>query len=222
MVVERMAAYHARKVFQYRHFPRPPAGTRLEDLCLENRTRRCLVREGFEENPAALGDHSIGEIMSLRAFGPRCLVDLLAALESPRLRLIAEQQGGVGHSPLSEELTATARRLATIGEARAIRRDDPRFARLIESLDVEARTAAEVAKRLQARSSDPPDLPYAVEQLRELIARIEAMPRLTIEDELIGVFAATSIERNREILIGYYGWRDGRPHTLTEIGDGSA
>jgi hypothetical protein len=218
LVVDRMAGYHARKVFQYRHFPRPPAGTRLEDLRLENRTRRCLVREGFEENPAALGDHSIGEIMSLRAFGPRCLVDLLAALESPRLRSAAEWQSGAGQSPLSEELTAAARRLAAIPEARLIRRDDARFARLIESLDVEARTAADAAKRLQARILDPPDLPYAVEQLRLLIARIEEMPRLTVEAELIGIFAATPVERNREILIGYYGWRDGRPHTLTEIG----
>lgn len=218
MVVDRMAAHHARKVFQHRHFPRPPEGARLEDLRLENRTRRCLVREGFEENPAALGDHSIGEIMLLRAFGPRCLVDLLAALESPRLRLAAERQSGAAQLPLSEELTAAARRLAEIREARLIRREDPRFARLIETLDAEARTAADLAQRLLARSIDPLDPPYAVGQVRQLIARIEGLPRQTVEEELIGIFVSTPIERNREILIGYYGWQDGRPHTLTEIG----
>ena len=41
---------------------------------------------------------------------------------------------------------------------------------------------------------------------------------MTLEQELIDIFAATPAERNREILIGYYGWEDGRQHTLTEIG----
>ncbi len=41
---------------------------------------------------------------------------------------------------------------------------------------------------------------------------------MTLEQELIDIFAATALERNREILIGYYGWQDGRQHTLTEIG----
>ena len=37
-------------------------------------------------------------------------------------------------------------------------------------------------------------------------------------EELIQIFADTPYQRNREILIGYYGWADGRSHTLTEIG----
>lgn len=41
---------------------------------------------------------------------------------------------------------------------------------------------------------------------------------MTLEQELIEIFAATPYPRNREILIGYYGWNDGRQHTLTEIG----
>jgi hypothetical protein len=41
---------------------------------------------------------------------------------------------------------------------------------------------------------------------------------MTLEQELIEVFASTPYPRNREILVGYYGWEDGRQHTLTEIG----
>ena len=41
---------------------------------------------------------------------------------------------------------------------------------------------------------------------------------MTLERELIDIFAATPYQRNREILIGYYGWKDGQQHTLTEIG----
>lgn len=41
---------------------------------------------------------------------------------------------------------------------------------------------------------------------------------MTLEQELIEIFASTPYSRNREILIGYYGWEDGRQHTLTEVG----
>lgn len=41
---------------------------------------------------------------------------------------------------------------------------------------------------------------------------------MTVEQELIAIFAAAPAERNREILVGYYGWQDGGQHTLTEIG----
>ena len=41
---------------------------------------------------------------------------------------------------------------------------------------------------------------------------------MTLEQELIEIFGSTPFPRNREILIGYYGWEDGRQHTLTEVG----
>jgi hypothetical protein len=218
MVVDRVAAHHVRRVFQHRHFPRPPKGTRLEDLPLENRTRRCLIREGFEENLSALGDYTIGEILAVRAFGPRCLVDLLSALESRGVRGGEGGEAAGGGRLLSAELTAQAERLAGLPSAELVRSEDPRFAQLIEAVDVEARTAAEVAQRLLARTQDPPDPPYVAQQVAHLAERIEGMPKLTMEEELIQVFGSTPYERNREILIGYYGWEDGKQHTLTEIG----
>jgi hypothetical protein len=222
MIVERVAAHHARKVFQHRHFPRPSKGTRLEDLRLENRTRRCLVREGFDENPEALGEHTIGEIMSMRAFGPRCLVDLLSALESPRQRGAVGGDGSARDGALCEELSAAARRLAERPEALLVRREDPRFARLIDAVDVEADTAAALAERLLRRAQDPPDPSYVAEQVRELTARIDGMHRLPMERELVEIFGATPYERNRQILVGYYGWEDGRQHTLTRSAPASA
>ena len=41
---------------------------------------------------------------------------------------------------------------------------------------------------------------------------------MTLERELIDIFASSPFQRNRDILIGYYGWEDGQQHTLTEIG----
>jgi len=216
IIVDRVSAYHTRRIFQHRHFPRPLKGIRLDDLHLENRTRRCLSREGFEEHPEKLGDHTIGEIMSIRAFGPRCLVDLLTALESPRGRRSAE--GGAAEVELSAELTSVAEALSVLPEARLARREDPRFAPLLHAVDIEATTAADLAQRLLARTQDPPDSAYATDRLRQLHGRIEGMPNLTLEQELIQIFGTTRLERNRQILIGYYGWEDGKQHTLTEIG----
>jgi hypothetical protein len=41
---------------------------------------------------------------------------------------------------------------------------------------------------------------------------------MTLERELIDIFASSPYQRNCDILIGYYGWKDGQQHTLTEIG----
>lgn len=208
IVVSRVAAACARKMLDHRHFPRPPKDLRLADLRLEHRTQLCLVREGFERAPETLGDRTLGEILAIRAFGPRCLVDLLSSLET----LLAKDHR------LCQELTREAERLAAVPEAGLVRADDPRFGPLMAEVDVEARTALELAERLLARSHDPPDPLDSIEQLRQLQQRLTALAQGTLEDELIQIFASTPHARNRDIVVGYYGWRDGRPHTLAEIG----
>jgi hypothetical protein len=218
LIVRRVANCHDRKVFLQRRFPRPAEGIRLEDLRLENRTRRCLARAGFEDDPRGLADRTIGEILSIRSFGPRCLVDLLTALESPQGTGHRSPSGRLKNSALSEELTAAAKQLASLPMTELAHREDPRFRQTIQSLDMEARTAGELGERLLARSQELGDPVYATEQLQRLIAQITELPELTLEEELIAIFASAPCERNQEILIGYYGWKDGRQHTLTEIG----
>ncbi len=217
-IVERVGACHARKAFQHWHFPRPPAGIRLEDLPLENRTRHCLSRQGIDDNLESLGDRTIGEILSIRAFGPRCLVDLLTALEAPQRGGTRTGSGGVNRANRSEELTTAAETLAALTESASVRHDDPRFAPWMRAVDAEARTALELAQRLLARHQDPPDPAYVTEQVRQLCQRVRTMPRRTLEQELSDIFASNPHDRNAQILIGYYGWADGRSHTLTEVG----
>lgn len=207
-VVARVSAGCAKKTFDRLHFPRPPVGVELGDLRLEHRTHACLARAGFESRLETLGDQSIGRILAIRAFGPRCLVDLLASVES----LLAKE------GRLNSRLTADAERLAKLPEASSARRDDPRFGPLIKEVDADAQTAKELADRLLARSLDPPDPSYAAEKVQQLEKRILAMPGLTLEEELIQIFATTANRRNGQIVAGYYGWRDGRCHTLARIG----
>jgi hypothetical protein len=218
-IVKRVGARPARKVFQHWPFPRPPAGIRLEDLPLETRTRRCLSRQGLDDQLEKLGDRTLGEILSIPAFGTRCLVDLLAALESSQQAGLRMRSEGVTVESRSEELTAAAARLAALAESGSACHDDQRFAGLMRAVDVEASTASELADRLLARRQDPPDPAYVAKQVRELCERIQAMAEQPLEQELIAVFAPAPGERNTQILIGYYGWDDGCPHTLTEIGE---
>jgi hypothetical protein len=209
LIVERVALACARHVFDQHHFPKPPAGLKLSDLNLEHRTQLCLAREGFDEHLELLGQLRIGQILAIRSFGPRCLVDLLSALET---RL------GRDHR-LNRELTAAAEQLSRQAVASRARSDDPRFGALIHEVDVQARTAQELAERTLRRLHDPPDPLYAAGQIRQLAERLESIGNCTLEQELIEIFASTGQERNREIVVGYYGWADGRRHTLAEIGE---
>jgi len=207
-VVAQVSTGTARRLLDQRHFPRPPEGLKLRDLPLEHRTRMCLTREGFEDRPSALGDRTIGDILAIRSFGPRCLVDLLSALESATSR----------NSRLDRALSAEAQRLGELPEAALARHDDPRFGPLLSEIDAGARTAAELAERLLGRAFDPPDPRYVTDRLRQLRERILALPQWTLEEELKQIFASAPHERNRQIVIGYYGWDDGQCHTLAEIG----
>lgn len=213
-IAGRMTGRMGQRLFS-RPFPRPPAGVRLEDLCIENRTRRCLAQEGFGEDLQMLGGHTIGDIQSMRSFGARCLIDLLSALESPRTK---RKSRGMTSGRLSKLLSSKAQRLAALPEAAMVRADDPRFSALMRAADAEARTAADLAERLLTRSQDPPEAALVARRVRQLSDRIEAKSRLTLEQELIEVFACTPKQRNRDILIGYCGWKDGRRHTLTDVG----
>ena len=170
LVVSRVAANAARRSLDHRHFPCPPEGLRLRQLRLEHRTRLCLAREGFEDDPSLLGDCTIGEILAIRAFGPRCLVDLLSALESVAARNVAL------HRPLTEE----AERLAELPEAALARSDDPRFAAMIHEVDATVLTAKELGDRLSTRSQDP---------ARSPVRRAKGRPTAAAHPDHVGVDA---------------------------------
>jgi hypothetical protein len=213
LVVGRVAACKTGKNFQWRRFPRPAKGVRLEDLHLENRTRRCLQQGGFEDDPRRLGDHSLSEILAIEAFGPRCLVDLLSALEASR-----PVEKGAAPARLSPQLSEEASRLSRLSKTIDVHCDDPRFGDLIKELDVDVLSVGELAERLLGREVDPPDPRYTSTRVRCLRKAVEAMFDLTLEAELTGIFGPATHQRNRDILVAYHGWRDGRQRTLAEVG----
>lgn len=206
-IIDRVSAGCAKRSFFRRQFPRPSAGMSLESLRLEHRTHLCLQREGLDADLGRLGDLTVGDVLSIRAFGPRCLVDLLCALET-------HLDDGV----LCTELTTWAEQLVARANAQKVRDDDPRFESFMYQIDFESHTASQLARRLIDRTTDPPDCRFVCEQIRQLIQRVDSLPDRPLEQELIDIFASSGDRRNCDIVSAYYGWNDGQRHTLAEIG----
>ncbi len=67
-----------------RRVPAIPRGMTLADLELESRTANCLAAAGIAERPRLLKSLTIGDLLALRGFGAKSLVDLLTSLEYAR------------------------------------------------------------------------------------------------------------------------------------------
>lgn len=207
-IIERVSGGGHGQAVQRRKLPKLPEGLRLEDLPLENRTYNCLRREGYSAHPEELSDRAVGDLLSIKAFGARCLVDLLTSLESLAPR----------GSQLNEKLAAAATALANNPTAMGIHFDDPRLGPVLRGADNEASTVADMVGRLLRRRADPPDPQRVYDRLCRVLSLVAELPRLTLEEELITVFLPSPSQRDREILAGYYGW-DGRGGcTLEELG----
>lgn len=207
IVLRAGAAVHNRTIMQ-RRLPKPPAGMRLEDLRLENRTHNCLESAGYGQRPEDLGRLTVAELLSVRAFGTKCLVDLLSSLET---RVAREGR-------LDRRLTAEAKALGNLPEAGCIQFTDPRLGGLLRAMDTESSTVAELAERIVKRRLDPPDPLRLREQIVEVRDKIGRLGRLPLEEELVQLFAPGPRDRDRQIVAEYYGWDGQGGRTLEEVG----
>jgi len=191
-----------------RRLPKPPPGMRLDELRLENRTYGCLHRAGYGRRSEGLGGLTVGQLLAIKGFGAKCLVDLLTSLEN---RVSREGR-------LDKRLTAAARALANIPQAQGIQFTDPRLGGLLRAMDTESNTVAEFVRHILQRRLDPPTPLRLREQIGELCDRIRQFSSLPLEEELVQVFAPACRARDRQILVAYYGW-DGRGgRTLEALG----
>ncbi|NQT15052.1 MAG: hypothetical protein HQ582_20010 [Planctomycetes bacterium] len=208
LIVSRVNVSGCSRVVRQRRLPKPPKGMRLEDLGLENRTFNCLDRTGFGKRPEDLGKRTVGDLLAIKAFGAKCLVDLISALET----LVARE------GKLDGKLTAEAEALAEIPEIRQIHFSDPRLGGLLRVIDTEANTISEMVKHVVNRRLDPPDPLRLCEQVREVRRKATELCGRTLEEELTEIFAPAASGRDREIVASYYGWDGGGGHTLEELG----
>jgi hypothetical protein len=208
LIVARVNGSGCNRTVRRRRLPKPPARMRLEDLRLENRTYNCLHREGFGKRPEELGNRTVGDLLAIKAFGGKCLVDLLSSLETLAAR----------GSSLDPTLTTEAESLAELPEASQVHFSDPRLGGMLRAADTEANTTAELAGRVAGRRVDPPNPMALGRQIGEIRRRIRQLTGQSLEDELVEIFSPVSSGRDREIVAGYYGWDGEGRRTLEELG----
>ncbi|HYW78716.1 MAG TPA: sigma factor-like helix-turn-helix DNA-binding protein [Thermoguttaceae bacterium] len=208
MVVARAdAVVHNRTIMQ-RRLPQPPEGLRLEQLCLENRTHNCLQRAGYDGLLKGLGELTVADVLGMRAFGVKCLVDLLTSLETHMVR----------EGQLDSELTAEAMALSQMAEVVELPFTDPRLGPLLRAIDTESNTVGELADRLLKRRHDPPNAIRLAQQIREFREQVAHLTGLLLEDELVQIFVPTYKSRDQQIVAEYYGWDGQGGRTLEELG----
>lgn len=208
LIIARVNVSGYNRLMQDRHLPKPPKSLRLEDLQLENRTFNCLCREGFGKRFADLDKHTIGDLLTIKAFGAKCLVDLLSALETL----------GAREGRLDERLTAEALALGAMPEAARLHFSDPRMGAMLRATDHTADTVAELVNHLVKRRLDPPDPSSLYEKVCAVRRKIVELTQRTLEEELIEIFSSHASGRDRQIVAEYYGWDGGGSHTLEELG----
>ncbi len=208
LVVARVAAGMHTPLLHGRRVPRPPKSVHLEDLRLENRTSHCLQQVGLGDRLDALAGWTIGDLMSIQAFGAKCLLDLLCALETTIAR-----EGRLDH-----RLTTEARALAAMPEVGPIHFNDPRLGPLLRNLDHTADTLWQMMAKLLKRRTDPPDPAQLCLQLIQLRQTISDYLQRPLEDELTEIFVPENNPRDRNIMAAYLGWGGKPGQTLESLG----
>ena len=207
-IVSRVSLSGYSQVIQQRQLPKPPRFLRLDDLHLENRTCNCLRRGGFRKRLDDLGNRTVGNLLSIKGFGAKCLIDLLSSLETLASR---------GRT-LDRTLTAEVEALAAIREAQPIHFSDPRLGPLLRTTDTEANTVGELVEHVRHRRVDPPDPLFLRQQVAVVRRTIEDLSQRTLEEELMQIFSPAASGRDREIVAAYHGWNGDGGHTLEELG----
>lgn len=188
--------------------PVPRTGNRPLRIQIERRTYNCLNDLGVLRDPARLSQMSITDLVAKPGFGARCLVDLLAALES---------QVPDAYQTTSN-VVAAARRLMRTRGAELVADNDPRFGPELHCLMVPGKNLKQMAEH----SMTSPRCPRAPEgyaaTLERVRRRVHDARRLTLEEELSELLSFEPTSRNREITLEHLGWSGNDPRTLEEVG----
>ncbi len=171
--------------------------------------------------------------MSTKNFGKKSLINLLGAMErlgssQPKRHFEPEPQL---RQPLCAELTRYAERLAASRVAGLLRCNDLRLSHDLGSLVYAAYacdshvlidstvTLQQLAQRLIARTSDPPNAPKVIEAICRIRKRLAEIAKMSLESELRSLASVHLRKRDLEIVLTLWGWTGEVPKTLQSVGD---
>jgi hypothetical protein len=201
-----------------KRIPTLPVDIHPDDLRLRYRTRNSLTNAGLLDSLKSLEGLTFRDLLEIRNFGVRSLVDLMRALE------ILAPQSGNARKPVSADFRALqkeARKLRDTKHAGKVRREDPRFRSILRRIDYSARDARHAADRIisgacKLADADPSRTAKRIYQLRR---RIDSLSKLKLEDELWDLTTVLTNERDRRIALHRFGWEGNEPASLRATGD---
>ena len=218
-----------------RRLPPLPFGKELVDLPLEVRTYNCLVGlGGLDLRGKKLEEYTISDLLSLRGFGAKSLVDLLTSIESVGARSgnVIEQYSSLDARDirrseiepyLLDELKTKIKKLNSIKYINSILSTDVRLGNQILKIDSEAQNIRELSGRLVKKeyhsSSEIEKNIKAIERLQRQLSNIT---ELSLKEELEGIVRAVGSmgdeHRNAQIYMRYFGWDGQGGAVLEEVG----
>lgn len=213
-----------------RPLPQIPRDLELADLGLEARTYNALKRAGFADQAMRLNDATIGDILAIRGCGPKCLVDLLTALEHHAARhdKAASVATTAAHTRVQtlwqdHRVAENILRIRQLNGVRDIRINDPRLGptitRLATAADVNGLTIEEILSSIETKNDGNADAERVAAVLTDLREEIEKSQRLTLEEELRSLIEATRPGRHAELIAARLGWDGHGQRTLQEVGE---
>ncbi len=224
--------------------PDIPSGVSINGLGLTVRTFNCLRQRGLLAHPERLRSMVVGDLLLIRGFGARSLVDLLQALEASADSATNSMPRAVGRNRnlsvknksrqiqidgtrttivdtvAGQRLTREAKLLARTKGAKSIFNSDPRLGGMMSMLTKSLDSAFEVASALINRTQDPTSIDHLTESIRSLRLKINTLQGLSIEEELLGLTSLKDNPRNWELVSRYYGF-DGMGGATLDVTGGS-
>jgi hypothetical protein len=121
-------------------------------------------------------------------------------------------------TPLPRALVREANALGEIAAIRRIPFNDPRLGALLRAMDTQSDTLGEMLERIQRGRLVPSDSARLPERWKTFRQRLRSIEELPLETELVGIFAAGFVGRDRQIVTRYFGWDGGGRQTLEALG----
>jgi hypothetical protein len=198
-------------------------GIHLEALDLPIRARHCLERAGLDKDLWYLTTLTIGDLLELRNFGVKSLLDLLCALETagekPNSFVEPDPIRNESDSKpvaLCEKLTIQAVEIKNNESIKDVTVDDVRLPEYRSLRLFGGVRVGDLADKLVGRAFDPPSADFIADELEDLRVSCLQMTTLTLNKELESVMACFA--RRPEVALDYLGWAGEGKKTLNEVG----
>lgn len=203
-----------------------PKGLSINDLPLDVRTFNCFARmQGVQLVKKNFVNCTIGDLMMIRNFGAKSLVDFLSSLEYAT-KLYGDSKKDEFHdekedidSDLFDEFLSKVHKLKNFKFSDQILSNDIRFGKKIRSVNQEVSSLRELAEFLEKKEFvNSEDVKYSINIVDEIYSKVKGLTKLSLEKELLDIVNSIASERDTTIYLLRYGWDGGGKKTLEDVG----